>query len=77
MGSQVVSAGLHGNVTQSGLQRSDMRRFVLPDLFEARPNPRRVAGASKGIFAELLKAFSVEGVLKVLEGQGEVEHIDV
>ena len=47
------------------------------DLLEATSDPFRKTSIDESLLIVLLEAFSVEGVLEVLESESEVEDFDV
>ena len=54
-----------------------MRLFVLLNLFEASADPWLVAGSFERRLIKLVETFMVEGVLDLLEGDGELKDFSV
>lgn len=75
--SQVVLARLRGGGPKGAAQELDVLCFMLSDLDEAAADPIREASVGKGLRIELCEGLSVEGALKMLEGECELKDVRV
>ena len=64
-------------VTENIGQEADVLRLMFGDLHKSTTHPGREAGLLEVFLAELGESASVERVLKVLQGEGKVEHLRI
>jgi hypothetical protein len=73
---QLIRARFSGFVAKSCLQKLNVSSLVSGDLLEPAIGPIGEACVYEVIVRELGEAMSIEGILHVLQGKGEIENVN-